>query len=337
MSSTSLAGSLVVPSNKPYCVHDSLQEENEIDFPEKEHSNVDYTLLDSEKMDPCKSTEFIEDNGSCAEDSEVSIEEDIDLKVMAKLKPEIETEMEDYHTVTVEDDDVTISSDSITESDQSEDKDGVENEDAYDGMVEDDNDYIGHDISEETDSNSGENVYFSLEHDKKSLNEFGREGMVFSDRNFNTGSASQGKNEIDTIAAGKQAKVSDRDEYISSLLEIKEDIEDIMLESHSQSGQNATFDNVARNVHEHVDGVDSVEKNANHMFEKDRLRTRESTTSIDAKSHIEINPELSQQYFHVDEFNGSEIIALEKSTVPKTPFHSVTNFDEDDEDEVPEL
>lgn len=334
-----------------------MLEENEGDFSEKEHSNVDYTLLDSEKMGPCKSTEYIEDNVSCAEDSEASIEEDmIDLngmdamKGMYEIDDVIEAEMEDYHifetkqTVKIgqEDDDETIARDSIIESDQNiaddiifaDDQytDNVDNEDAYDSMVEDDikldADVI---ISDDGIIDDNEDNHLIVELDKNSLNYIRSEDRTVQHRNLETGSASHDKINTDSITKGKQ--------YIGSLLELNKDIEDIVVESHVQSSQNATDDNVVSHEDdEHVNGIASVEKDANHLIEKDILLTHDLQNTILAKSHEEINPDPSQQYFHVNEFNGSENVTLEKSTVPKTPFHSLTNFDdnEDDEDEVPE-
>lgn len=348
-SSTSLAGSLVVPSSKPYCVHDTLQEEYEGDFPEKEHSNVDYTLLDSEKMGPCKSTEFIEDNVTYAEDSEASIEEDIDVDVteMAKMKymyeieqnfeivDAIEADVEDYHifeskqTVKIdntaeEDEDDAIARFSIVENDTAGDilMDGVENEDGYDSVVENDIDYDDA-VDIINDDKGSENDDIDVKLDKNSLNDVVSIDVTLQNQNLETGNANQDKNEIE-------------DEYIGSLLEIKKDIEDIVFESHIHSGQNITLDKVVSNDNKHVDGVESVEKDAKHVIAKDLVKTRGSTKSIDAKSHIEISPELSQQYIHVDELIGPENLILEKSTVPKTPFHSVTNFDDEDEDEIPQ-
>lgn len=360
-SSTSLAGSILPPSNKPYCVHDTLQEENESDFQEKEHSTVDYTLLDSDKMSPCKSTEFIEDYVTCAEDSEVSIEEDMmNLKEMTEIKctyeidenyeiiDVIEADVEDYHifeskqTVKIgqeEDDDETIARVSIIESDQNiaddliitEDQyiDGVENEDAYDSVVEDDIKLdVDNVINEGGILDDSENIYIILEVDKKSLNDIRSEDMILQEQKLKTGKASVDKKEIDSITKGEN------EQYIGSLLEIKKDLEDIMVESNIENNvapQVVSYDN------EDVDGVESVEKDANHVIEKDLSQTHNSPKSIDGKSYVHINPDLSQQYIHVDELNESENVKLEKSTVPKTPFHSLTNFGEDDEDdEVPE-
>lgn len=346
VSSTSLAGSLVLPSNKPYCVHDTLQEENESDFLEKENSNVDYTLLDSVKTGPYKSIEFIEDNVTCAEDSEVSIEEDVCMYHVDddfNIVDVIEAEMEDSHvfdskqTVTIdhsikEEDDVTIARDSIIESDQNitdyititndQYVDGVENEDAFDDMVEVDIKFDADEVIRDDDVMGSVNDDIILERDENSLIEIGDEDMIVQDRDLEVGRTSQDKNEDF--------------EYFGSLLEIKKDIENIVVESHIHSAQNATDDRVAVSDDKHVDGMES-ERGANHVIETDHLKAHDSLKSVDAKSNVEINPDLSQQYFNVDESDETGNVILEKSTVPKTPFHSLTNFGEDDDDdELPE-
>lgn len=292
-----------------------MQEENE--ETEKEHSTVDYTLLDLDRMDSCKSIEFVKDNFIYAKGSEASIVEDVmDLDGIDYVK-ELNRSFKRIAEQATEDKEKNVSN-----------YNSELNTTISRFMKKVNNDMLSPDNGEEVQDYMIEDI----EYDPSDV--ISHTDIITCDEydDSNEGIHVKAPNDVEYMDDMHSITERDSKQDIGNIIGIEEDIQDV--EDEIVTGD--TFECYGDGNN---DGIKNVVKYQldEEPIENDLLETYDSQKTSNATLIERISAELSRQSFQRDDLSGSESIKLEKSAVPKTPYHSATDFNKvEEEQEVPE-